>query len=159
MTANCRLSCHDVPTLHAGQPSSMSAVLQPPSRKVSSLCCFLLVFLQAAAADVQILSAAVLGEQPVWVQNRSADIVLDFSKADPRFRHPSLGRVKVRNKETKVDFHIGYYHGNVAVVRYGTEFLMAVRKMHFYKTLRTALENYPLSTKKGVQDKPAAAAA
>ena len=44
-------------------------------------------------------------------------------------------------------YHIGYYHGNVAVVRYGTKFIAAVRKMHFYKTLRTDIEGYPLSDK------------
>lgn len=109
----------------------------------------LLLLFSIVAADVKQLSTAVLGDQPVWMQNRSADIILDFRKADPNFRHPSLGRVQVRGKDTKVDFHIGYYHGNVAIVRYGTEFLLAVRKMHFYKTLRSSLENYPLSTKKG----------
>lgn len=111
----------------------------------------LLLLFSIVAADVKQLSTAVLGDQPVWMQNRSADIILDFRKADPNFRHPSLGRVQVRGKDTKVDFHIGYYHGNVAIVRYGTEFLLAVRKMHFYKTLRSSLENYPLSTKKDEQ--------
>jgi hypothetical protein len=111
----------------------------------------LLLLLQLVAADVKQLSASVLGQQPVWVQNRSADIVLDFRKADPHYRHPSPGTVQIRGKDMKVNFHIGYYHGNVAMVRYGTSFILAVRKMHFYKTMRSAIENYPLSTKKGTQ--------
>lgn len=117
----------------------------------SSMAISLLLLVQLVAADVKQLSAAVLGDVPVWVQNRSADIVLDFRKADPHYKHPSFGMVQVRGKGMRVNFHIGYYHGNVAIVRYGTSFLMAVRKMHFYKTLRTAIENYPLSTKKGEQ--------
>ncbi|KAI8477356.1 MAG: hypothetical protein J3K34DRAFT_397993 [Monoraphidium minutum] len=47
----------------------------------------------------------------------------------------------------KVRYHIGYYHGNVAIVRFGTKFVAAVRKMHFYKTLRTDIPDYPLSNK------------
>lgn len=111
----------------------------------------MLLLVQLVAADVKQLSATVLGQQPVWVQNRSADIVLDFRKADPHYRHPSPGMVQIRGKDMKVNYHIGYYHGNVAMVRYGTSFVLAVRKMHFYKTLRSAIENYPLSTKKGGQ--------
>eukprot|EP00879_Flechtneria_rotunda_P016376 GHRR01017133.1.p1 GENE.GHRR01017133.1~~GHRR01017133.1.p1 ORF type:complete len:175 (+),score=45.89 GHRR01017133.1:322-846(+) len=109
----------------------------------------LLPLCQTVTADVKQLSASTLEEQPVWVQNRSTDIILDFSKADPYYKHPSLGVVSIRDKPMRVNFHIGYYHGNVAVVRYGTKFVMAVRKMQFYKTLRSAIENYPLSTKKG----------
>jgi hypothetical protein len=111
----------------------------------------LLLLIHIVAADVTELSSAVLGQQPLWVQNRSADILLHFNKADPHFKHPSLGVVSVRGKQTKVNFHIGYYHGNVAIVRFGNRFIMAVRKMHFYKTLRSSLEGYPLSTKKGVR--------
>lgn len=101
------------------------------------------------AADVKQLSPAVLGEQPLWMRNRSADIVLNFQKADPNYKHPSLGVVAVRGKPMKVNFHIGYYHGNVAIVRFGAKFMLAVRKMHFYKTLRSDLQGYPLSDKKG----------
>lgn len=104
-----------------------------------------------ASADVKQLSSAVLGEQPLWMRNRSADIVLDFQKADPHYKHPSLGVVAVRGKPMKVNFHIGYYHGNVAIVRFGSKFVLAVRKMHFYKTLRSDLQGYPLSDKKGAQ--------
>jgi hypothetical protein len=106
---------------------------------------------QRAAADVKQLSGAVLGVPPLWVANRSADIVLDFRKADPHFRHPSLGVVAVRGQAMRVNFHIGYFHGNVAIVRYGNRFVMAVRKMHFYKTLRSELQGYPLSDKKGAR--------
>lgn len=102
------------------------------------------------AADVKQLSTAVLGDQPLWMRNRSADIVLNFHKADPNYKHPSLGVVAVRGKPMKVNFHIGYYHGNVAIVRFGSKFVLAVRKMHFYKTLRSDLQGYPLSDKKGV---------
>jgi hypothetical protein len=111
----------------------------------------LAVFAHGVAADVKQLSSAVLGEQPGWMLNRSADIVLDFRKADPTYKHPSLGVVAVRGKPMKVNFHIGYYHGNVAIVRFGSKFVLAVRKMHFYKTLRSDLEGYPLSDKKGAQ--------
>lgn len=104
---------------------------------------------QTASADVKQLSGAVLVKQPIWMSNRSADIVLNFSSADPNYKHPSLGVVSVRGKPMKVNFHIGYYHGNVAIVRFGNNFMMAVRKMHFYKTLRSDLEGYPLSDKKG----------
>jgi hypothetical protein len=109
----------------------------------------LAVLAHTVAADVKQLSSAVLGEQPVWMLNRSADIVLDFQKADPNYKHPSLGVVAVRGKPMKVNFHIGYYHGNVAIVRFGSKFVLAVRKMHFYKTLRSDLQGYPLSDKKG----------
>lgn len=111
----------------------------------------LAVLAHTVAADVKQLSSAVLGEHPVWMLNRSADIVLDFQKADPTYKHPSLGVVAVRGKPMKVNFHIGYYHGNVAIVRFGSKFVLAVRKMHFYKTLRSDLQGYPLSDKKGAQ--------
>jgi hypothetical protein len=109
----------------------------------------LLGLVAQAAADVKTLSQAVLGQQPLWAANRSADIVLDFSKADLNFKHPSLGVIKFRDQEIRVRYHIGYYHGNLAIVRFGTKFVLAVRKMHFYKTLRTQIENYPLSDDKG----------
>lgn len=109
----------------------------------------LLLAQHSVLADVKQLSASVLGEQPIWMRNRSADIVLDFQKADPHYKHPSLGVIAVRGKPMKVNFHIGYYHGNVAIVRFGGKFVLAVRKMHFYKTLRSDLEGYPLSDKKG----------
>eukprot|EP00882_Tetradesmus_deserticola_P008371 GHRQ01008828.1.p1 GENE.GHRQ01008828.1~~GHRQ01008828.1.p1 ORF type:complete len:465 (+),score=149.32 GHRQ01008828.1:352-1746(+) len=120
----------------------------PASRRKAAAGLNLLLLLQLVAADVKQLSTSVLGEQPVWVQNQSADIVLDFRKADPQYKHPSPGVVQIRGKDMRVNFHIGYYHGNVAMVRYGTNFIVAVRKMHFYKTLRSAIQNYPLSTKK-----------
>jgi hypothetical protein len=107
------------------------------------------LLLGLAAADVQTLSQAVLGELPIWSQNRSADIVLDFRKADPNFKHPSLGTIRFRGQDLTVRYHIGYYHGNVAIVRFGTKFFIAVRKMHFFKTLRTQIEAYPLSKKPG----------
>ena len=110
-----------------------------------------LLLAHSALADVKQLSAKVLVEQPIWMRNRSADIVLDFKQADPHYKHPSLGVVAVRGKPMKVNFHIGYYHGNVAIVRFGNKFVLAVRKMHFYKTLRSDLEGYPLSDKKGKQ--------
>jgi hypothetical protein len=112
------------------------------------------VLAHVVAADVKQLSPAVLGEQPLWMRNRSADIVLNFQKADPNYKHPSLGVVAVRGKPMKVNFHIGYYHGNVAMVRFGAKFMLAVRKMHFYKTLRSDLQGYPLSDKKGECTQP-----
>jgi hypothetical protein len=47
----------------------------------------------------------------------------------------------------QVKYHIGYYHGNFAVVRFGDRLVGAVRKMYFYKTLRTDIEGYPISNK------------
>jgi hypothetical protein len=95
----------------------------------------LFLLLEVAAGDVQTL----LGKLPLWSQNRSADIMLDFQKADPNFKHPSLGTVKFRDEDLAVRFHIGYYHGNVAIVRFGSKFLIAVRKTHYFKTLRTQI--------------------
>lgn len=115
-----------------------------------ALCLALLVLAASAnAATVKVLSQKVLGNPPLWSANRTADIVLDFSKADPNFRHPNLGKIVFRGSDMQVRYHIGYYHGNVAIVRFGTKFFIAVRKMHFYKTLRTQIEAYPLSKKPG----------
>jgi hypothetical protein len=152
----------------------------------------------AQAADVAVLSDEVMTQLPIWATNRTADIVLDFSKADPDFKLTGLGTINFRGKDMKVrgessssqapfgraaadvglaagtgvavaaaqgggqkptsphpftptppkvKYHIGYYHGNVALVRFGHKIVAAVRKMHFYKTLRTDIEAYPLSTK------------
>jgi hypothetical protein len=105
----------------------------------------LCLLLEVAAGDVQTL----LGKPPLWSQNRSADIVLDFTKADPNYKYPNLGPVHFRGKELPVRYHLGYYYGNVAVVRFGTKFFIAVRKTHYSKIQRTHIEAYPLSKKPG----------
>ena len=142
-------------TMAAGAATSQQLRISLQQRRGSALALVLAaaavaaVVPRAARAGVRVLPASVLPPSPPWVTNRSADVRLDFSRADKAFRHPSPGVVRVRGRDTRVNFHIGYYHGNVAVVRYGERFVMAVRKMHFYKTLRSSLPNYPLSAKKG----------
>jgi hypothetical protein len=37
----------------------------------------------------------------------------------------------------------GYYYGNVAVARLGSQFVLAVRKIQFYMSLRSAVPDYP----------------
>jgi hypothetical protein len=116
------------------------------------------------------LPPAALPQLPVWVRNRSADIVLDFSKADPRFAldwryrltadvptgtgappPPQAGRtpqqqtahVPFRGRDLPVLFPLGHFHGNVAVVRFADRLVAAVRKMYFFKTTREQIEGYP----------------
>jgi len=128
--------------MHRGQHPRLRAFLVAFTAALAAL-----LSLQPAAADVAVLSDEVLTQLPIWTTNRTADIVLDFSKADPDFRFPGLGTINFRGKSMKVKYHIGYYHGNVAIVRFGSKLVAAVRKMHFYKTLRTDIEAYPISTK------------
>lgn len=58
--------------------------------------------LPRAAADVAVLSDAVLAPPPLWARNRTADVVLDFSKADADFKFPSPGTVSFRGRDMKV---------------------------------------------------------
>lgn len=53
-------------------------------------------------ADVAVLSDKVLTQLPIWARNRTADIVMDFSKADPDFKFKGLGSISYRGKEMKV---------------------------------------------------------
>lgn len=106
------------------------------------------------------LPPAALPPLPLWVRNRSADVVLDFSKADPKYaldwryklapapdgsnegKPIQTAHVPFRGKEMPVLFPLGHFHGNVAVVRFGTRLVAAVRKMYFFKTTRAAIGGY-----------------
>ncbi|GBF90891.1 hypothetical protein Rsub_03746 [Raphidocelis subcapitata] len=133
--------------------SSSSSDSSSAPRRAARLTCFvafaaaLAALAAPAAADVAVLSEGVLPKLPIWATNRSADIPLDFSKADPEAAYPGLGSITYRGKTMQVKYHIGYFHGNVAMVRFGDRLVAAVRKMYFYKTLRTDIEGYPLSDK------------
>jgi hypothetical protein len=115
-----------------------------------------------APADTYSLPPAALPPLPLWVRNRSADVVLDFRKADPRFAldwryralAPAAGadpkkpvqptaHVPFRGRDMPVLFPQGHFHGNVAVVRFGARLVAAVRKMYFFKTTRAQVEGYP----------------
>lgn len=107
------------------------------------------------------LPPAALPPLPLWVRNRSADVILDFSKADPKYaldwryrlapppdgsnngQPQQTAHVPFRGRDMPVLFPLGHFHGNVAVVRFGTRLVAAVRKMYFFKTTREAIEGYP----------------
>jgi len=107
------------------------------------------------------LPPAALPPLPLWVRNRSADVVLDFRKADPKYaldwryelapppdgsgggRPQQTAHVPFRGGQMPVLFPLGHFHGNVAVVRFGPRLVAAVRKMYFFKTTRAAIEGYP----------------
>jgi hypothetical protein len=102
------------------------------------------------------LPPAALPPLPLWVRNRSADVILDFSKADPNFsynwrykptgdKQQQTAHVPFRGKDMPVLFPLGHFHGNVAVVRFGARLVAAVRKMYFFKTTREQIEGYPLA--------------
>jgi hypothetical protein len=83
---------------------------------------------------------------PVWARSRSSDIKLDFSKADApvlQQQQRQDQRVSFRGQALQVTHKQGYYHGNVAVARLGSQFVLAVRKIKFYMSLRSALPDYP----------------
>lgn len=82
---------------------------------------------------------------PLWTQNRSVDLVLNFSKADAAAQAQEAGAIKFRGKHLKsVSLKKGYFHGNIAVVRFGTQYITAVRKIQFYITPRSSVPHYPL---------------
>jgi hypothetical protein len=63
----------------------------------------LLSLAQPVLGDVAVLSKSVLPRMPLWARNRTADVVMDFSKADPDFKFPGgLGTIHFRNKAMKV---------------------------------------------------------
>lgn len=122
-----------------------------------------------APAKSYALPKAALPPLPSWVRasggggasgasasGGSSDIVLDFSKADPNFAYdwrykpassagqqPPTAHVPFRGRDMPVQFPLGHFHGNVAVVRFGGRLVAAVRKMYFFKTTREQIEGYP----------------
>jgi hypothetical protein len=81
---------------------------------------------------------------PLWAQTRSSDIQLDFSKADaPDLQQQQDQPVTFRGLPLNVTHRQGPYHGNVAVVRFGSQFVLAVRKIQFYLSPRNQLPDYP----------------
>ncbi|KAF6264081.1 hypothetical protein COO60DRAFT_1698523 [Scenedesmus sp. NREL 46B-D3] len=82
---------------------------------------------------------------PLWAQSRSSDIRLDFSTADASTLQQHQDQpVAFRGLALNVTHRQGYYHGNVAVARLGSQFVLAVRKIQFYLTLRSQVPDYPL---------------
>lgn len=93
-------------------------------------------------------SSSQLFQLPFWASaDRSADIVLNFTAADAAQQQQEAAPVTFRGKPlASVSLRKGYFHGNVAVVRFGGQFITAVRKIQFYLTPRTSVADYPLNT-------------
>jgi hypothetical protein len=87
-------------------------------------------------------------QQSHW-SHGSADISLDFSAADAAAQQQDRGPIIFRNAPLEVVNPQGYYYGNVAAVRFGNDIVIAVRKIKFYLSLRTAVKGYPLSPDPG----------
>jgi hypothetical protein len=94
-----------------------------------------------AASSFQILL-------PPWqATDRSADLVLNFTAADAAAREQESGPITFRDKPLdSVSLRKGYFYGNLAVVRFGSQYVIAVRKIQFYLTPRTAVADYPTDT-------------
>lgn len=91
-----------------------------------------------------------LGEPPAWAQQRRSDYQLDFSKADAAvLQQQQRAAVSFRGLPLNITHQQGYYYGNIAIVRIGSQFYVAVRKLQFYFTLRTALPEYPIDKDPG----------
>lgn len=69
---------------------------------VLAVALLLVTSVQPAMGDVAVLSDQVLTQLPIWAKNRSADIVMDFSKADQNFHYPNLGTISFRGRDLKV---------------------------------------------------------
>lgn len=96
----------------------------------------------AAAAGVGSGSFQIL--LPPWTTDRSADIALNFTAADAAARQQETGPITFRDKPLdSVSLRKGYFYGNLAVVRFGSQYVIAVRKIQFYLTPRTAVADYP----------------
>eukprot|EP00878_Enallax_costatus_P027137 GHUV01029189.1.p1 GENE.GHUV01029189.1~~GHUV01029189.1.p1 ORF type:complete len:185 (+),score=12.52 GHUV01029189.1:219-773(+) len=92
----------------------------------------------------------VLKKPPAWAHQRKGDYLLDFSKADAAvLQQQQQEPFKFRDLPLNVTHKQGYFYGNVAIVRFGTQSYLAVRKLQFYFTLRTDLPGYPLDKEPG----------
>jgi hypothetical protein len=81
---------------------------------------------------------------PVWAQTRSSDFQLDFSAADaPILQQQQAQLATFQGLPLNVTHQQGYYYGNVAVARFGSQVVLAVRKIQFYLSLRSQLPDYP----------------
>jgi hypothetical protein len=82
---------------------------------------------------------------PPWTLERSTDVVLNFTVADAAARQQEAAAITFRGKPLdSVSLRKGYFYGNLAVVRFGSHYITAVRKIQFYITPRTAVKDYPL---------------
>jgi len=84
-------------------------------------------------------------QMPVWSSNRSSDLILNFTTADAAARQQESAPITFRGKPLQsVSLRKGYFYGNLAVVRFGSQYITAVRKIQFYLTPRTSVADYPL---------------
>lgn len=92
----------------------------------------------AADSSLQILI-------PPWTVDRSTDLILNFTSADAAAREQEAAPVTFRGKPLDpVSLRKGYFYGNLAIVRFGSQYITAVRKIQFYITPRTAVADYPM---------------
>lgn len=97
-----------------------------------------------AAAAAGVVSASFQILLPPWTTDRSADIVLNFTAADAAAREQEVAPITFRDKPLdSVSLRKGYFYGNLAAVRLGSQYIIAVRKIQFYLTPRTAVADYP----------------
>lgn len=102
-----------------------------------------LVLLQARSATPAASSFQI--QMPVWSVNRSSDLILNFTTADAAARQQESAPITFRGKPLQsVSLRKGYFYGNLAVVRFGSQYITAVRKIQFYLTPRTSVADYPL---------------
>lgn len=91
---------------------------------------------------------SVLPSLPKWAQNGSMDFILDFKSVDPNANKDQDPKVATyRGKAVKISKDYGTYYGNVAIVRYGTELIAAIRKIRFYVTWPKEIDSYPPNPK------------
>jgi hypothetical protein len=80
-------------------------------------------------------------------KDRSADIIMNFTAADVPQQQQEAGPISFRGKPLEsLSLRKGYFHGNVAVVRFGGQYITAVRKIQFYITPRTSVADYPIDS-------------
>lgn len=80
---------------------------------------------------------------PRWALKRSADYLLDFTKADADILAQQDTPLTFRGHVLNATRKQGYYYGNLAIVRFGSELYVAVRKLQFFMTLRSQVPEYP----------------
>jgi hypothetical protein len=81
---------------------------------------------------------------PPWAAARSTDLALNFTAADAAAQRSEEGPIKFRDQPlASVTLRKGYFYGNLAVVRFGSRYITAVRKIQFYITPRASVPDYP----------------
>eukprot|EP00775_Hariotina_reticulata_P013001 gene13001-13130_t len=89
-------------------------------------------------------SLGISGNSALWMQHRAYDAAVDFSKADPHYTTKGLPTWEIiRGNNISLAYHTGYSYGNVALVRFGMQFYMVVRKSHWSAASRSSLPWYP----------------